>query len=84
MSESPTVRCFYTCADCGLKRQMVDVPERDPNAMNVVAWLETVAVPLLMTDHRRKSPLCQPKTLEEVGIQHSGDPGDHVGTKVRS
>lgn len=77
------IKCFYSCDACGIKRQHVDVPERDPGTHNVVEWLDGVAAPRLILDHHARSPLCRPKTLSEVGIPY--DEGtEHVGTKVRS
>jgi len=76
----PTIRCFYSCSLCGITRQHVDVPERDPGTHDVVEWLNGVAVPALMIDHEQQSPGCRPRKFAEVGIPVDAAT-DHVGTK---
>ena len=77
-----TIRCFYSCSACKLKKQFVEVPERD-TTLDVVTWLNTVAVPALVRDHESKSPGCRPKEFTEVGIPYNKESGI-VGEKVRS
>lgn len=78
-----TIRCFWSCADCKLSRQFVEISERDPDRIDIVRWLEDVAIPALVADHRSKSPLCQPREFSEVGIS-CPEGTDHIGAKVRS
>lgn len=78
-----TIRCFYTCKLCGLTRQYVDVPERDPTKQDVVQWLRETATMALVIDHQSRSPYCRSKEFAEVGIPV--DEGtEHVGAKTRS
>lgn len=77
-----TIRCFYSCAACKLKKQFVEVPERD-TAIDVITWMNTVVSPRLVADHMSKSPFCHPKELTEVGIPYNQESGV-VGEKVRS
>jgi hypothetical protein len=78
-----TISCFYTCAECRTVRQHVDVPERDPATHDIIAWLQQVAVPALVADHKARSPRCTPREFAEVGIPVP--PGtDNVGERVRS
>lgn len=77
-----TIRCFYTCDQCKIVRQHVDVPERDPETHDVVQWIQDVAAPALVLDHHARSPFCRPKVLTELGIPYQ-EGTEHVGTKVR-
>lgn len=78
-----TIRCLYSCALCGLHRVEVYVPERDPDRQDVVVWLEGTAVPVLVADHHRRSPLCRPTKLSEVLIPIGGE-ADPVGMALRN
>lgn len=78
-----TICCFYSCAECSLLRQFVEVPERDPDTQDIMVWLNTIAVPALVADHKSKSPLCRPKAFSEIGIPVD-DGTDHIGANTRS
>ena len=72
-----TVEVLYSCDECGLKKIAVPVPARMGDEPNVVVWMETICVPLLAQDHRRRSPECHPPTLKEIMIPVTG--ADRVG-----
>lgn len=78
-----TIACFYTCSLCGITRRFVDVPERDITKTDVTVWLQLIAVPALIADHRLLSPHCHPTQFAEVGIPVSDDT-EHVGEHPKS
>jgi hypothetical protein len=69
-----TIRCFYSCALCGLKKVPVDVPARGDE--DVCDWME-VTIRLVGQDHAFRAPGCHPKTLTDLMIPMTGT--DRVG-----
>lgn len=72
-----TIRCFYSCADCGINRRTVTVAERDPAKLDVKQWMDRVLVMAIIVDHRAHSPRCHPKVITEIGVP--SDEGTRVG-----
>lgn len=64
------IRCFYSCAACGLDGVGVEVESRGPE--NVVEWMENVLGPVVSDDHFNRSPACKAKKLTQVKIPLTG------------
>jgi hypothetical protein len=64
---TPAIQCKYSCAQCGIYRRVVTIPQRT-DAQDVVAWLEHVCAPALSRDHDQQSPHCHPTGFTEVII----------------
>lgn len=59
-----TVEVLYRC-ECMRKRASLQVPERAP-ALDVVMWIEDVAMPRVAADHRRRHPQCRETKMKET------------------
>lgn len=68
MPPTRAIQCKYSCAKCGIHRQIVSVAARLPTEPDVVHWMDTVAAPALSRDHDARSPHCHITTLSEVMI----------------
>ena len=64
-----TIRCFYSCPLCGLKKAAVEVQAR--GSEDVVAWMDAT-IRTIAADHRRRSPLCRPVQLHDLMIPIHG------------
>ncbi len=75
-----TLTVLYSCDQCGLKDQLVQVPERAEKD-NVGAWFENTVIPCLSRDHQAHSPNCHPRTLQDIKIPiaENGGIGKPVG-----
>jgi hypothetical protein len=54
----------YTCRECGLTEQELDVPERQ-RAVDVVYWIK-MAGSKVGFDHAERQPLCDAKNFDLV------------------
>ena len=70
------VRCLYSCKTCGIERQPVDVPSRDPSE-DVVDWMTGTLARTIYVDHSARSPLCAADRISQVEIPM--EPGEPVG-----
>jgi hypothetical protein len=71
-----TIKCLYTCTLCDLVDVAVEVPAR-ASTQAVVEWMERICIPAIANDHRRRSPACNPDTLENLKIPISN--ADYIG-----
>lgn len=71
-----TIRVFYSCALCRLKKVAVDVVARRPDE-TLMAWMDVLGN-YLQKDHLRRSPGCQATTCQDVMIP-TGGPDHRVG-----
>ena len=62
-----TITCKYSCPDCNITDQEVEVPIRDAR-VSVVDWFENIAIEAMCQDHFARNPTCQPTELERVMI----------------
>lgn len=62
-----TITCKYTCRSCGLQRVEVQVPARGDQD-NPVHYLEQVVAMHISADHRRRSPRCASRKMDELMI----------------
>ena len=69
-----TIRALYSCEGCGLRDVGVDVPARGDE--DVAEWMRGT-VKRLSADHRRRSPTCTARAMQEVKIPITG--ADRVG-----
>lgn len=60
-----TVLLRYSCPLCGLVDVGCDVPARRDEP--VITWLEA-SIRVLVADHKRRSPRCRPKALENLRL----------------
>lgn len=60
------IQCRYSCAQCGLKRQVVTVKARTDE--DIMTWMDQILTPALSADHDRRSPGCHITKLTEVMI----------------
>lgn len=68
-----TIDVKYTCGRCRVTDQIVKVPARlDPDAEDVVKWMEQTLMPHLMQDHYQRSPHCRPREFKQVMIPNQG------------
>jgi hypothetical protein len=65
-----TIGVIYSCEGCGLRNVSLDVPARTEQE-TVTTWMDAT-VRRLSADHRRRSPLCRAKALQEVKIPITG------------
>lgn len=56
----------YSCV-CGIEKAAVAVPFRTAKE-NAVEYVRDVVAPLLVEDHKRRSPKCRPTSFKEVWI----------------
>jgi hypothetical protein len=73
----PKIEIVYSCKGCGLHRISVKVPARGTE--DAAHWLQQIAMPVLIADHKRHSALCPMKELPDVmipikGVGRIGDP----------
>jgi hypothetical protein len=73
----PKIDILYSCEGCGLRRISVKVPARGPE--DAVHWLQQIAMPVLIADHKRRSALCPMTELADVmipirGVGRIGEP----------
>jgi len=61
-----TIGVLYSCEQCGILNQEVQVPARD--AEDVIQWMEKVCIIALCADHESRSPRCHPETLTHIKI----------------
>ncbi len=57
----------YSCSLCGIEKAEVKVRFRE-SSEDVVAWMEQIVTPALVTDHAVRSPHCRPDSLSNVMI----------------
>jgi hypothetical protein len=69
-----TTTIKYSCTLCGLQKVSVVVPARGEE--DVLVWMDATGL-FLSDDHRKRSPACQTKELQDVMIPMSGT--DRVG-----
>lgn len=65
MSDGPTIRLFYSCEKCALKKVALEVPSRLDE--DIAEWMGKT-VQLVCSDHFRRSPLCRATTLTQLMI----------------
>lgn len=65
-----TITCFYSCEGCDLVKQPVDVDARE-HGEDVADWMRRT-VSTLSADHRRRSPFCTAKVIQEVRVPITG------------
>lgn len=70
----------YSCAHCGLDRVECNVRERTAGE-DVVVWVRDILGHALKADHRRRSPLCQSNSAQDVMIPMTGT--DYIGGPVK-
>lgn len=70
------VELKYTCGLCGLHRVACKAVPRGED-QGVTDWVENVAIAAIIADHKRRSPDCHPRKLDEIMIPVSGV--DRVG-----
>ncbi len=64
-----TITVKYSCSQCGINRQPVEVPARTSED---VVWTEQVMAPALSRDHDERSPGCVITKLSEVLVPMTG------------
>ena len=69
-----TIIVKYSCHGCGLTKVDVAVPARESE--DVVTWMDQT-VRLAGADHRRRSPHCHPKAVQDLMIPMTGR--DRIG-----
>ena len=60
-----TIVARYSCPECELFDTPVDVPVRGDES--VAVWLEAT-IRLLVADHKRRSPRCHPRPVQDVNV----------------
>lgn len=75
-----TIRVRYSCNLCGIRGVTVHVPARKDE--DVKEWVEQVMGNALSADHRRRSPECQPQSLQDVMIPVEGT--DRIGGPAKN
>jgi hypothetical protein len=71
-----TIQVKYSCKGCRIYRATFDVPAREPDE-EVTDWMGAT-VRLVAQEHRRRSPFCRSKELQELMIPML-DPAGRVG-----
>jgi hypothetical protein len=62
------ITCKYSCPECGIVDQEVQVPARQSAQVDVVQWMEKVVFPTIGEDHKNRSPKCNPKELKNLMV----------------
>ncbi len=68
------ITVMYSCKACGLKDRKVIVPERGEN-QDVVDYMNGTVTECIMDDHARKSPGCNPESLQDLMVPFSETKG---------
>lgn len=67
------ISVLYSCILCGLRDITVHVPARmDPDAEDVVRWMEDVVLVAIGNDHHLRSPHCPTRRLQDLKIPITG------------
>lgn len=61
------INIAYSCSLCGLNRIEVEVRYRE-STEDVVAWMKNIVEPALCADHNKRSPFCNPDSLQNILI----------------
>lgn len=70
MNEQQYIRCLYSCHQCGLHEQVVEVPARGKEG--VVAWMRDTCIQIIALDHAVRSPWCRADQLDYLKIPITG------------
>lgn len=73
------ITVWFDCASCGLKEHALEVPARETEDIDVVAWMRRT-VELCADEHKRVSPHCRPETLQNLKFKVEGM--DFIGQQV--
>lgn len=65
-----TITVLYSCAGCRLRNATVVVPARE-STEDVAVWMNDT-VRRVSADHRRRSPFCRARAMQEVKIPMTG------------
>ena len=77
--DSVMITVKFSCSLCGLHRVETEVMMRKKD-QDAVEWMEYHVIPAVRRDHDRRSPGCNPTTLDELLIPMSGS--KHIGGPV--
>ena len=71
-----TIRCMYSCLQCGIVKAPVDVPVRGEDE-DMGHWVSETVGWAIKRDHDQRSPACGATKIDQVWIPLSGR--DKVG-----
>lgn len=70
----------FSCKECGLVKQPVQVPARETVEHDVVHYMKNVVTPIIADEHRRLSPNCKAETITDLMIPIDG--AEFIGQQI--
>lgn len=76
------ITVYFTCHQCGLVKQPVQVPAREnPDVEAVVHWVKNIVAGCISREHDRLSPNCKIKTISDVMIPNPPE-AEFIGQQI--